>query len=225
MQRLAPLTKLLFTVFVTIWSVMLNYIPALAALIAFQMLLLALSGVSAAIYKGIASLALFAALLAGIQYGLSGDTTLALLTALKMLAMTLVFVILLATTRMQDLSVALVSQCRVPHEYAFMLTAALRFIPDFLNESKAIQEAQACRGYMPQGNPLKRLTAYAAILKPLVLKAVSRSETMALSLELRGFANRQNCSFKNRVCLKGIDYFALCLMAGLTVLLIAAKIF
>jgi energy-coupling factor transport system permease protein len=220
MQKLAPLTKLILTLFVTLWSIMLNSAPALIILITCQLLLLMISKVSTVIYKGVGSLILFAALLAGIQYALSGDTTLAIITALKMTAMTLVFFILLATTRMQDLSVALVSQCKVPHEYAFMLTAALRFIPDFLSESKAIQEAQACRGYRPQGNPLKRLTAYAAILKPLVLKAVSRSETMALSLELRGFANRKACSFKNRVALAVSDYTALALMTGVTIFLL-----
>lgn len=220
MQKLAPLTKLILTLFVTLWSIMLNSAPALIILITCQLLLLMISKVSTVIYKGVGSLILFAALLAGIQYALSGDTTLAIITALKMTAMTLVFFILLATTRMQDLSVALVSQCKVPHEYAFMLTAALRFIPDFLSESKAIQEAQACRGYRPQGNPLKRLTAYAAILKPLVLKAVSRSETMALSLELRGFANRKACSFKNRVALAASDYTALALMASVTIFLL-----
>lgn len=220
MQKLAPLTKLILTLFVTLWSIMLHSAPALIILIACQLSLLIISKVSTTVYKGVGSLILFAALLAGIQYALSGDTTLAIITALKMTAMTLVFFILLATTRMQDLSVALVSQCQVPHEYAFMLTAALRFIPDFLSESKAIQEAQACRGYRPQGNPLKRLTAYAAILKPLVLKAVSRSETMALSLELRGFANRKACSFKNRVSLAVYDYTALVLMSGLTIFLL-----
>jgi len=224
MQKLAPLTKLLLTLFVTLWAILLQSIPALTILIVCQLLLLVCSKVSTTVYKGIASLLLFSALLAGVQFALNSDITLAAVTALKMMAMTLVFFILLATTRMQDLSAALVSQCHVPHEYAFMITAALRFIPDFLSESKAIQEAQACRGYCPQGNPLNRLTAYAAILKPLVLKAVSRSETMALSLELRGFANRKASSFKNRVALAAPDYAVLLSMTGLTIFLISTKL-
>ena len=40
---------------------------------------------------------------------------------------------------------------------------------------------------------------YMAIIKPLVLKAVTRSETMALSLELRGFGSRKVRSFGNKV--------------------------
>lgn len=206
MQTIAPITKLALTVFVTIWAMVLQSLPALAALIICQLLLLVIAKVGMTIYKGIASLFVFAAVLAGMQYVLNHDIMLAGITAGKMIAMTLVFFILLATTRMQDLSAALVLQCHIPYEYAFMLTAALRFIPDFLAESKAIQEAQACRGYSPQGNLFQRFFSYMAVIKPLVLKAVTRSETMALSLELRGFGSRKKRSFGNQVTLAPRDY-------------------
>ncbi|MDD4600742.1 Energy-coupling factor transporter transmembrane protein EcfT [bioreactor metagenome] len=223
MQKAAPLTKLILTVFVTIWAIMLQSIPALAILIAAQLLILILSKVSAGIYKGVASLFIFAFLLGGLQYVFSNDIILSVVTALKMTAMTLVFAILLATTRMQDLSAALVTQCRVPYEYAFMLTAALRFIPDLLTESKAIQEAQACRGFSPGGNPITRLTSFMAIIKPLVLKSVSRSETMALSLELRGFGSKKNRTFGSNVALEVRDYAMLALMTAITISLILVR--
>jgi energy-coupling factor transport system permease protein len=206
MNKIAPITKLALTFFVTIWSIVLQSLPALTALIICQIVLLAIARVGPSVYKGIASLFVFAAILAGMQYVLNHDMMLAAITASKMISMTLVFFILLATTRMQDLSAALVLQCRIPYEYAFMLTAALRFIPDFLAESKAIQEAQACRGYSPQGNVFQRFFSYMAIIKPLVLKAVTKSETMALSLELRGFGSRKTRSFKNNVTLASKDY-------------------
>lgn len=216
MQKAAPLTKLTLTVFVTIWAIMLNSIPALGFLIAVQFLTLVISRVNASIYKGVAGLFMFAIMLAGLQLVFNSDTTLAAVTALKMASMTLVFVILLATTKMQDLSASLVTQCRVPYEYAFMLTAALRFIPDFLAESKAIQEAQACRGFSTGGNPITRFTSYMAVIKPLVLKAVSRSETMALSLELRGFGSQKTRSFGSNVTLCTRDYALLILMLVVT---------
>jgi len=216
MKTVAPITKLALTVFVTIWAIVLQSLPALAALIICQLLILIVSRVGQTVYKGIASLFIFAAVLAGMQYFLNHDTALAGITAAKMIAMTLVFFILLATTRMQDLSAALVLQCRVPYEYAFMLTAALRFIPDFLAESKAIQEAQACRGYSPKGNLIQRFFSYMAVIKPLVLKAVTRSETMALSLELRGFGSQKIRSFGKDVTLAPQDYVMLVAMFLLT---------
>lgn len=220
MFTIAPLTKLILTVFVTIWAILLQSIPALTLLITCQIIILVFSKVDIIVYKGIASLFIFATLLAGMQYLINHDTILATVTASKMIAMTLVFFILLATTRMQDLSAALVLQCHVPYEYAFMLTAALRFIPDLLAESKAIQEAQACRGYSPQGNLIRRFFSYMAIIKPLVLKAVTRSETMALSLELRGFGNRKVRSFGNKITLNARDYALLICMVTLTSYLI-----
>ena len=216
MQTIAPITKLALTVFVTIWAILLQSLPALALLIACQLVILIVARVGKTVYQGIASLFVFAAMLAGMQYILSSDTALAAVTAAKMIAMTLVFFILLATTRMQDLSAALVLQCHIPYEYAFMLTAALRFIPDFLAESKAIQEAQACRGYTSQGNILHRFLSYMAIIKPLVLKAVTRSETMAMSLELRGFGSTKTRSFGNKVTLTPRDYMLLFSMMILT---------
>ena len=216
MHTIAPMTKLALTVFVTIWAIVLQSLSALTLLILCQILVLISAKVSSTVYKGIASLFVFAALLAGMQYLISSDSNLAAVTAGKMIAMTLVFFILLATTRMQDLSAALVMQCHIPYEYAFMLTAALRFIPDFLAESKAIQEAQACRGYAPQGNLIHRFFSYMAIIKPLVLKAVTRSETMALSLELRGFGSRKVRSFGNKVALRIPDYALLLSMVTVT---------
>ena len=217
MRRTAPLTKLILTLFVTVWAIILQSPSALAILIIAQLLVLILAKVSVGIYKGVASLFIFAAFLGGLQYLFSSDVTLAVVTAFKMVAMTLIFAILLATTRLQDLSAALVTQCRVPYEYAFMLTAALRFIPDFLAESKAIQEAQACRGFTTNGNPIKKLLSYMAIIKPLVLKAVTRSETMALSLELRGFGSKKSRSFGTSVALEARDYALLTLIATITV--------
>ena len=217
MRQTAPLTKLILTLFVTVWAIILQSPSALAILIIAQLLVLIMAKVSAGVYKGIASLFLFAALLGGLQYLFNSDVTLAVVTAFKMVAMTLIFAILLATTRLQDLSAALVTQCRVPYEYAFMLTAALRFIPDFLAESKAIQEAQACRGFTTNGNPIKKLLSYMAIIKPLVLKAVTRSETMALSLELRGFGSKKSRSFGTSVALEARDYALLTLIATITV--------
>ncbi|HEY3426096.1 MAG TPA: energy-coupling factor transporter transmembrane component T [Negativicutes bacterium] len=217
MNNTAPLTKLILTAAVSVWAMLIQSLTGLGGLVIVQLLLIVLSGVAKKTSKAVGSLLFFALLLVGMQYALGSGLEAAVASGLRMVAMTLVFVILLATTRIQDLTAALVSQCRIPHEYAFMFTAALRFIPDFLEESKAVQEAQACRGYAPRGNLIKRLIAYLAIVEPLVLKAVSRSETMAMSLELRGFGCRSRCSFSANVALAARDYLMLGGMAVVTV--------
>jgi len=211
MNKLAPLTKLIFTVAVSVWAMLLTSLLGLGLLAVAQILLLAAVGLLKRTYKGILSLTFFAALLVLIQYALGSNLEAAVAGGLRMIDMATVFVILLATTKMQSLTTALVSQCHVPQEYAFMFTTALRFIPDFLAESKAVREAQACRGYTGKGSIVRRFTAYLALVGPLVLRAVSRSETMALSLELRGFGAGRR-SFSKDVGLRLRDY---CTLAGM----------
>ena len=220
MHKLAPLTKLILTVFVSVWALMLQSIPALTVLIVVQLLLLLLAKPGAAVFKGLGGLTFFAAILAGIQYMFGSGIVLAVVTGLRMLSMTVVFILLLATTRIQDITASLVTQCRIPHEYAFMFTSALRFIPDFIAESKAVREAQACRGFAVRGNIVKRILSYVAVVEPLVLKAVSRSETMAMSLELRGFGSRGVYSFGADVGLALKDYLLLLGMVVVTAVFI-----
>lgn len=217
MKQLAPLTKLVFTVAVSIWAMLLTSLPGLGLLAVAQVVTLAVCGLLGRTYKGILSLTGFAVVLILVQYALGSELEEAIVGGLRMIDMATVFVILLATTKMQSLTTALVSQCRVPQEYAFMFTTALRFIPDFLAESKAVREAQACRGYTGKGGIVRRFTSYLALVGPLVLRAVSRSETMALSLELRGFGAGRR-SFSTDVGLKFRDY---CTLAGMLVLTVS----
>lgn len=223
MPKLAPLTKLVLTAAVSVWALLIPTLTGQVALAAGQLLLLGLYRPSCKQLKAVGGLALFAGLLVAIQYVFGSSLEFSLMSGLKMFAMSQVFVFLLATTRLQDLTAALVSQCRIPYEYAFMFTSALRFVPDFLEESKAVREAQACRGYVFRGNPLKRLIDYIAIVEPLVLRAVSRSETMAMSLELRGFGRRGRRQFTADVALSIPDYAAMLLMLALTIGLVFVR--
>lgn len=212
MPKLAPLTKLILTAAVSVWALLIATLTGQLVLAVSQVLLLASCRPTGRHWQAASGLLIFAGLLAAIQYVFGSSLEFSLMSGLKMFAMSLVFVFLLATTRLQDLTAALVSQCRIPYEYAFMFTSALRFVPDFLEESKAVREAQACRGYVFRGSPLKRLMDYIAIVKPLVLRAVSRSETMAMSLELRGFGRKGRRQFTADVALALPDYAVLSAM-------------
>lgn len=190
MQRLVPFTKILMTIAFSAWAVLLTTTYELSLLLALELLILLVTGLLIRQYKAVLTLAAFAVFLAVVQFLGGGTLESAYVTGLRMLCMTMVFIMLLATTKLQDLTAALVTQCKIPYEYAFMFTAALRFVPDFIAESHAVQEAQACRGLALEGNFFKRFTSYGSVIQPLLLKSLGRSETMALSLELRGFGNK-----------------------------------
>ena len=218
MERLVPLTKILMTLAVSVWAIFLRDWMSLMALVVVELVALLLTGLLWKQYKAVFALVVFAVFLGVVQYLGSGDVVSAVVSGLRMLAMTLVFIALLATTKLQDLTAALVTQCKIPYEYAFMFTAALRFVPDFIAESHAVQEAQACRGLSLEGNFIKRMKSYASVIQPLLLKSLGRSETMALSLELRGFGGPTH-SFAASVGLKTMDYTVIGALIVITILL------
>lgn len=219
MQRLVPFTKILMTIAFSAWAVLLITTYELSLLLALELLILLVTGLLIRQYKAVLTLAAFAVFLAVVQFLGGGTLESAYVTGLRMLCMTMVFIMLLATTKLQDLTAALVTQCKIPYEYAFMFTAALRFVPDFIAESHAVQEAQACRGLALEGNFFKRFTSYGSVIQPLLLKSLGRSETMALSLELRGFGNKDH-SFVATVGMKGLDYVVTAVLVLVTIAII-----
>lgn len=219
MQRLVPFTKILMTIAFSAWAVLLTTTYELSLLLALELLILLVTGLLIRQYKAVLTLAAFAVFLAVVQFLGGGTLESAYGTGLRMLCMTMVFIMLLATTKLQDLTAALVTQCKIPYEYAFMFTAALRFVPDFIAESHAVQEAQACRGLALEGNFFKRFTSYGSVIQPLLLKSLGRSETMALSLELRGFGNKDH-SFVATVGMKGLDYVVTAVLVLVTIAII-----
>lgn len=215
MERLVPISKILITIFVSLWAILLRQPLELLGLLVAELIVLAVTGLLVKQYKAVLSLTGFAVFLAVVQFLGGGTPDSAYVTGLRMLCMTMVFIMLLATTRLQDLTAALVTQCKIPYEYAFMFTAALRFVPDFIAESHAVREARACRGMNMTGNIVKRITSYGAVIQPLLLKSLGRSETMALSLELRGFGN-ENHSFVAKVGMRGSDYVVVLVLLAIT---------
>ncbi len=223
MKRFVPLTKLAGTFAFSFWALVLRTPEPLVVLVAAELVLLASCGSISRHIKAVVSLAVFAVFLGAVQLLGGGSMESAYVTGLRMMAMTVVFIILLSTTRLQDLTAALVKQIKIPYEYAFMFTAALRFVPDFIAESRAVQEAQACRGLSTKGNVVKKMIHYMSVIQPLMLKSLGRSETMALSLELRGFGSSEH-SFMSNVRPKGRDRAVMVVMAAVSVIVVYLRV-
>lgn len=215
MKQLVPITKILLTGGTAVWALVLHCPLSLVILMAAELLILLVSGQLLKNIKAVLMLGIFAFFLGLIEYIGGGETEECVAAALRMMDMTLLFIYLLGTTRLQDLTASMVQQMKIPYEYAFMFTAGLRFIPDFIEENKAVAEAQACRGLAMEGNFFKKVHRYMSIVRPLMLRSLSRSETMALSLELRGFGGAHR-TFMDSVSPKGADYICFLLLALIT---------
>ena len=215
MKTLAPLCNLLLTIALSVWTVLIWDPAPLAIMLAVEIALLAYAGQLRKLLKGLFGLVLVAAFFSVIQLPFDVAVSIAVASGLKMMVMTVAVLLMLGTTRLPSLTAALVSQVKIPYEYAFMFTSALRFMPDFIAESHAVREAQICRGYVQSRNPVKRIVAYAALVEPMVLRAITRSETMAMSLELRGFGSVRR-TFTQQIAFRSQDYLMLTLIVVIT---------
>ncbi|MBQ5739155.1 MAG: energy-coupling factor transporter transmembrane protein EcfT, partial [Oscillospiraceae bacterium] len=76
---------------------------------------------------------------------------------------------------------------RVPvHEFAMMMSIALRFIPTLIEETDKIMSAQKARGAdFESGNLLQRAKALIPLLVPLFVSAFRRADELAMAMECR----------------------------------------
>ena len=76
---------------------------------------------------------------------------------------------------------------KVPvHEFAMMMTIALRFIPTLIEETDKIMSAQKARGAdFESGNLIARAKALVPVLIPLFISSFRRAEELATAMECR----------------------------------------
>jgi energy-coupling factor transport system permease protein len=109
-------------------------------------------------------------------------------------ALTLRFVVLVEsfsifflTTSPDHLGLAM-EQTRVPYEFVFAFTTAVRFVPVLAEEAETIMDAQKARGLeLEKGSFLKRIRNYIPILVPLIVSAIRRSLELAEAMESRAW--------------------------------------
>jgi len=106
---------------------------------------------------------------------------------LRFLVLVESFSIFFLTTSPDHLSLAL-EQSRVPYEFTFAFTTAVRFVPVLAEEAQTIMDAQKARGLeLERGNFLKRVRNYIPILIPLIVSAIRRSLELAEAMESRAW--------------------------------------
>jgi len=107
--------------------------------------------------------------------------------SLRFLVLVESFSVFFLTTSPDHLSLAL-EQSRVPYEFTFAFTTAVRFVPVLAEEAQTIMDAQKARGLeLERGNFLKRVRNYIPILIPLIVSAIRRSLELAEAMESRGW--------------------------------------
>lgn len=106
------------------------------------------------------------------------------------------------------------------HEFAMMMSIALRFIPTLVEETEKIMNAQKSRGAdFSSGGLIKRAKALIPILVPLFVSSFKRADELATAMECRCYRGDVNRTKLVKLECHVIDFLWL---LGFTVILCAA---
>ena len=118
---------------------------------------------------------------------------------------------------------------KVPvHEFAMMMTIALRFSPTLVDETTKIMNAQKARGAdFASGGLIKRAKALIPIIIPLFVSSFRRADELATAMECRCYRGGNGRTRMKVLKMKARDYLFLLFMAmmvaGVILLNIYAK--
>lgn len=101
------------------------------------------------------------------------------------------------------------------HEFAMMMTIALRFIPTLLEETDKIINAQKARGAaLDRGNIIEKVKAFVPILIPLFISAFRRADDLACAMECRCYRGDEGRTRMKILKMTALDFVALLVFAA-----------
>lgn len=114
------------------------------------------------------------------------------------------------------------TRLRIPYRYSFSLVIALRFLPLFDLENHTVRMAQKSRGITPEVTGLRKIVrTIQYTFFPLLVSALSRVDSLSISMDGRGFGYGSDRSYLRKsfwrvsdtmVAVLTICFFAICLL-------------
>ncbi len=234
-HNLDPRVKFIYVISVFVAAILFGEILPLLALFLLQIPFVLLAGVQREWLRSLRG-ALFLAtfifftnilfrwLAAGYNF-LSTDIEFSLAMTLRFVVLVESFSVFFLTTSPDLLGLAL-EQSRVPYEFSFAFTTAVRFVPVLAEEAQTIMDAQKARGLeLEKGGFMKRIRNYVPVLIPLIVSAIRRSLELAEAMESRAWG-----AVKKRTNLYGLtlhrgDVVLLAITVGVLVLAVYVRWF
>jgi energy-coupling factor transport system permease protein len=135
----------------------------------------------------------------------------------RFLGIVLLSYLFVLTTHPGELVYALM-RVGVPYRYGYSLITALRMVPIFQAEADTIYKAQIARGMgLDRGGLRGSFTRVRQLLMPLLVSALGKADTLAVSMEGRCFGMYPQRTYLRSATLRAEDWWSL-LGLGLLVL-------
>ncbi len=223
-HNLDPRIKFIYVIIIFIAAIMFNHVIPLVILFIIQLPFVLLARVQRQWLRSLRGAAFLAAFIFGINllttfftkgYTLPpADIEFAAGMTLRFVVLVESFSVFFLTTSPDHLGLAL-EQSRVPYEFAFAFTTAVRFVPVLAEEAQTIMDAQKARGLeLEKGSLLKRIRNYIPVLIPLIVSAIRRSLELAEAMESRAWGASKKRTNLYALRLHRGDY-ALLVIAGM----------
>ena len=227
LHRLDPRVKLLAVLLLSGLAFMLSELLPLVLLLAFILLLLALSkssfGKAFFALKFVVRLMVLITLLWPL-FDRSGTPVLfsigslditepaiwrGVTSAVRIGCFATVWYILMFTTQQRDLVRALVKM-GLRFDYGLALSISFRFIPTFGLTIESIKDAQRARALeLDKGSFIRRSKNYVSVLVPAVVSALRTADTLALTLQSRAYGAFRDRTYLREIRMRPSDYVAL----------------
>lgn len=111
------------------------------------------------------------------------------------------------------------------HQFAMMMTIALRFIPTLFEETDKIMKAQMARGAdFESGNIIKRAKNLVPLLVPLFINALKIAGELAVAMEARCYRGGAGRTRLNELSYDKKDFVAYLIIVLLFVLIVVSRI-
>jgi len=116
---------------------------------------------------------------------------------------------------------------RIPvHEFAMMMSLALRFIPTLIEETDKIMSAQKARGAdFESGGLIRKARAMLPLLVPLFISAFRRADELAVAMESRCYHGDKGRTRMKQLHMAARDWIALLLGLALLGGMIVLRVF
>ena len=109
-------------------------------------------------------------------------------------------------------------------DLSLMLSISLRFIPNLLDETQRVMDAQRARGTeFGEGSILNQIKKIVPLFVPLYVSSLNRAEEIANVLEVKGYRPGEPRSSFRKLKWKTVDTLALCLIIVLTIGLLSLR--
>ena len=126
-----------------------------------------------------------------------------------------------------ETGLAPLKKIKIPiHEFAMMMTIALRFIPTLIDETGKIMNAQKSRGAdFSNGGLVKRAKALIPIIIPLFVSAFRRADELATAMECRCYHGGNGRTRMKILKMKFRDYFMIFVSLTMVVVVILINVY